>query len=152
MGEENPAFESDLKEGTKSDVTRKPMGIEPLALTPEQKAKKYKILKNVVIISFAFMLNFTSFNSMANLQSSINEKLGTTSLSVLYAAIVLSCAFIPSWLIKRLKTKWTLPVCMLCYSTYIAAQFYPTYYTLIPTAILLGLGAAPMWSAKCSYL
>ncbi|KAB7495532.1 UNC93-like protein [Armadillidium nasatum] len=41
---------------------------------------------------------------------------------------------------------------MFCYSAYIAAQFYPQYYTLIPTAFLLGLGAAPMWSAKCSYL
>jgi hypothetical protein len=41
---------------------------------------------------------------------------------------------------------------MLCYSTYVAAQFYPEYYTLIPTAVVLGLAAAPMWSAKCKYL
>ncbi len=41
---------------------------------------------------------------------------------------------------------------MLSYSAYIAAQFYPEYYTLIPTAIILGFGAAPMWSAKCKYL
>ncbi|RXG60864.1 UNC93-like protein [Armadillidium vulgare] len=108
--------------------------------------------QNVLIISYAFMLNFTSFNSMANLQSSINKKLGTTSLWVIYLSLVLSCAFVPSWLIKKLKTKWTLPICMFCYSAYIAAQFYPQYYTLIPTAFLLGLGAAPMWSAKCSYL
>lgn len=25
-------------------------------------------------------------------------------------------------------------------------------YTLIPTSILLGLGAAPLWSAQCTYL
>ena len=41
---------------------------------------------------------------------------------------------------------------MLCYSTYIGAQFYPEFYTLIPGAIILGMGAAPMWSAKCTYL
>ena len=41
---------------------------------------------------------------------------------------------------------------MLGYSAYMVAQFYPEYYTLIPGAILLGLGAAPMWSAKCTYL
>jgi hypothetical protein len=48
--------------------------------------------------------------------------------------------------------KWTLVVCVFCYSSYIAAQFYPRFYTLVPTAIFLGFGAAPLWSAKCSYL
>ena len=48
--------------------------------------------------------------------------------------------------------KWSLVVCVFCYSSYIAAQFYPEFYTLIPTAFILGLGAAPMWSAKCTYL
>lgn len=43
-------------------------------------------------------------------------------------------------------------LCMLGYSSYIAAQFHPALATLVPTAILVGLGAAPMWSAKCSYL
>ena len=38
------------------------------------------------------------------------------------------------------------------YSLYIAAQFYPAFYTLIPTAFILGLGAAPLWIAKCTYL
>ncbi|KAB7500966.1 UNC93-like protein, partial [Armadillidium nasatum] len=135
-----------------------------LKKTSEEKLIKLKILKNVIIISFAFMLNFTSFNSMSNLQSSINklnklpvlnlfqQKLGTTSLWVLYLSLVLSCFFIPSWLINILKTKWTLPICMFWYSAYIAAQFNPQYYTLVPTAFLLGLGAAPMWAAKCSYL
>ena len=51
-----------------------------------------------------------------------------------------------------LQVKWTLVVCIFCYSTYMAAQFYPEFYTLIPTALILGLGAAPMWSAKCTYL
>jgi len=45
-----------------------------------------------------------------------------------------------------------LVLCVLSYSTYIAAQFYPEFYTLLPTAFLVGLGAAPMWSAKCTYL
>lgn len=39
----------------------------------EKKVAKRGILKNVVIISFAFMLLFTAFQSMANLQSSINK-------------------------------------------------------------------------------
>ncbi len=87
-------------------------------------------------------------------QSSINEEdgLGVTSLSVLYAAIMVSCMFVPTWLISKLGCKWTIVCCQLCYSAYIGAQFYPTFGTLIPGAIILGLGAAPMWSAKCTYL
>jgi hypothetical protein len=52
----------------------------------------------------------------------------------------------------NLQVKWTLVVCVFCYSSYIAAQFYPRFYTLIPTALVLGLGAAPLWSAESTYL
>ena len=41
----------------------------------ERKKLKFSIFKNVIVISFAFMLLFTAFQSMANLQSSINKVL-----------------------------------------------------------------------------
>ena len=91
---------------------------------------------------------------MGKLQSSINkvDNLGTWSVTAVYISLILSCMFVPSILIKFLKVKWTLVTSIFCYSTYMAAQFYPEFYTLIPTALLLGLGAAPLWSAKCTYL
>lgn len=43
-------------------------------MTEEEKRRvKRGIMKNVVIISFSFMLLFTAFQSMANLQSSLNK-------------------------------------------------------------------------------
>ena len=39
----------------------------------EKKTMKFGIMKNVIIISIAFMLLFTAFQSMAQLQSSLNE-------------------------------------------------------------------------------
>lgn len=80
--------------------------------------------------------NFCFFHSLdfvgtqqgtANLQSSINAKdgLGTVSLSAIYAAIVVSCIFLPTLVIRRLTVKWTLCVSMVCYAPYIGAQFYP---------------------------
>ena len=42
-----------------------------IMMTPE--AEKRLILKNVVAISFSFMILFTAFQSMAALQSSINK-------------------------------------------------------------------------------
>merc|ERR1711970_1703229 len=109
---------------------------------------------NVLLISLSFLLLFVAFESMSKLQSSINvvNNLGTWANAAVYASLILSCMFMPSILIKKLKVKWTLVVCIFSYSTYIAAQFYPEFYTLIPTAFILGMGAAPMWSAKCTYL
>ena len=80
------------------------------------------------------------------------NNLGTWANATVYASLILSCMFMPSILIKMLKVKWTLVICIFCYSTYIAAQFYSQFYTLLPTAFILGMGAAPMWSAKCTYL
>ncbi|XP_076033862.1 UNC93-like protein isoform X2 [Oratosquilla oratoria] len=157
MAFDNKAYYNDEFSQGGAAVTEKKPPAEvapsgPRELTEEEKKQKRGMLKNVFVISFAFMCLFTSFQSMANLQSSINKVDGTASLSTLYAALVVSCAFVPTWMIKKFKAKWTLAMSMLGYATYIAAQFYPTVYTLVPTAILLGLGAAPMWSAKCTYL
>ncbi|XP_069973711.1 UNC93-like protein isoform X2 [Penaeus vannamei] len=154
-GHTNPAFVNDegAHGATKAAEAGESAAVaKQKELTKEQKQEKFQMLKNVFIISIAFMFLFTSFNSMANLQSSINKVEGTAALSTLYAALVISCAFVPTWMIKKFKAKWTLAVSMLGYSTYIAAQFYPRVWTLVPTSILLGLGAAPMWSAKCTYL
>lgn len=41
---------------------------------------------------------------------------------------------------------------MLCYMPYIASQFYPRFYTLVPAGILVGIAAAPMWASKATYL
>ncbi|XP_045464837.1 UNC93-like protein isoform X2 [Harmonia axyridis] len=116
--------------------------------------EKWRILKNVSALSCAFMIHFTAFQGTANLQSSINAKdgLGTVSLCAVYAALVLSCIFVPTFLIKRLTVKWTLCLSMSTYAFYIAAQFVPKFYTLVPAGILLGIGAAPMWASKATYL
>ncbi|KAI5700765.1 hypothetical protein M8J76_012247 [Diaphorina citri] len=116
--------------------------------------EKWRILKNIGSLSLAFMVQFTAFQGTANLQSSINAKegLGTVSLSAIYAALVLSCIFVPTFVIKRLTVKWTLCVSMMCYLPYIGFQFYPRFYTLVPAGILVGIGAAPMWAAKATYL
>ncbi|XP_058063122.1 UNC93-like protein [Anopheles bellator] len=119
-----------------------------------RKGEKWRILKNIITVSFAFMVQFTAFQGTANLQSSINAKdgLGTVSLSAIYAALVVSCIFLPTLVIRKLTVKWTLCVSMLCYAPYIASQFYPQFYTLVPAGILLGLGAAPMWASQATYL
>ncbi|KAL0838654.1 hypothetical protein ABMA28_016729 [Loxostege sticticalis] len=35
---------------------------------------------------------------------------------------------------------------------FIAAQFYPKLYTLVPAGMMVGFGGGPLWCAKCTYL
>lgn len=111
--------------------------------------RKYKpneqrrMMKNVVVISVSFALLFTAYSSMSNLQSSINNGpdkagLGNWSSSVVYATMVISALFVPTYAISRLTAKWAIFGFMLGYTTYIAAQFKPEFYTLIPAAAIVG--------------
>ncbi|XP_043230217.1 UNC93-like protein isoform X2 [Amphibalanus amphitrite] len=139
---------------TASDPERSSSGPQTPGAGHLTRADRWRIIKNVVAISFSFMCLFTAFQSMSNLQSSINSEagLGTKSLATIYVALIVSCMFLPSLVIKKLTCKWAMVVCTFCYSLYMLAQFYPRSYTMIPAAIILGFGAAPMWSAKCTYL
>ncbi|XP_062832273.1 protein unc-93 homolog A isoform X2 [Anolis carolinensis] len=60
--------------------------------------------------------------------------------------------FLPPIIIQKLGCKWTIVGSMCCYITYTLGNFYASWYTLIPTSMILGLAGAPLWSAKCTYL
>ncbi|CAH3103322.1 unnamed protein product [Porites lobata] len=124
-------------------------------ITPdERKKEKRKITKNVFVISFGFLFLFTAFQSLQNLQSSLNkdEGLGLASLCVIYAALILSCIFVPPFVIGRLGCKWTLVLSMTGYVLYTVSNYYARWGTLIPASIIIGMCAAPLWSSKCAYL
>ena len=109
--------------------------------TAETKSQKRRIYKNVLLVSISFLLLFVAFESMSKLQSSINtvDNLGLWSSVVIYASLILSCLFVPSLVISKLTLKWTMVASILCYSTYIAAQFYPqvrAFRTLIQFTLL----------------
>ncbi|XP_046556131.1 UNC93-like protein [Haliotis rubra] len=91
---------------------------------------------------------------MANLQSSLNMEsgIGSGSLAVIYAAMILSCLFVPSFLIAHIGCKWSMVVSITGYIAYMAANFYPVWATMVPASILIGVGAGPLWSAKSTYL
>ncbi|XP_063773796.1 protein unc-93 homolog A-like [Pseudophryne corroboree] len=113
-----------------------------------------RYLKNILVVSFGFLLLFTAYGGLQSLQSSLNVDggLGVASLSIIYGALIISSMFIPPIMIKKVGCKWTIVASMCCYITYSLGNFYPSWYTLIPTSIILGFGGAPLWAAKCTYL
>nr|XP_056709062.1 protein unc-93 homolog A-like [Euleptes europaea] len=113
-----------------------------------------KYLKNILVVSFGFLLLFTAYGGLQSLQSSLHSEngLGVASLSVVYGALILSSMFLPPMLIKKFGCKWTIVGSMCCYIAFSLGNFHASWYTLIPTSMILGLGGAPLWSAKCTYL
>ena len=65
-------------------------------------SEKWRILKNIVVISLAFMVHFTAFQGAGNLQSSVNadEGLGTASMATIYFSLILSNMFLPVVMIR----------------------------------------------------
>ncbi|XP_048478604.1 UNC93-like protein [Plutella xylostella] len=124
------------------------------AASDAQELPRWRIMKNIVVISLAFMLQFTAFSGAANLQSSINAEggLGTAALAAIYAGLITSNVFLPALVIKWLGCKWSICISFVTYMPYIAAQMYPRFWTLIPAALLVGFGGGPLWCAKCTYL
>ncbi|XP_026848568.1 UNC93-like protein [Drosophila persimilis] len=116
--------------------------------------EKFRILKNVAVISLAMTIQYVAYQGTLNLQSSLNAKegLGTIALSCIYLSMGISCLLLPTIMIRLLTCKWTLVVGQVCFIPYIALQLYSRFYTLIPAGILLGVFAAPMWAAHATYL
>ncbi|XP_077053351.1 protein unc-93 homolog A [Siphateles boraxobius] len=110
--------------------------------------------KNILVVSFGFLLLFTAYGGLQSLQSSLNAEdgMGVISLSVIYAAIILSSMFLPPIMIKNLGCKWTIVISMGCYVAYSFGNLAPGWASLMTTSAILGMGGSPLWSAKCTYL
>ena len=139
-----------LEEHHKYSNDEKVDGVEKISA----KMSRNRIVKNLLIVSFGFLLNFTAYGGLANLQSTLNKEdgLGVGGLATTYGALVISCLFLAPLIIGRLGCKWTIAFSMSVYILYMLANFYAIWGTIIPGAIIVGLGAAPLWSAKCTYL
>lgn len=134
--EKEPPMDIDLKELANSNK-------ELLAQAEErtsERSVKFLVYKNLLVVGLAWVFFFTAYQSIANLQSSLNSDggLGTASLSTIYVSLIFSCIFLPTVMIKKLDVKWTIIVSQFAYILYIASNVYPRYYTLIPAAVILG--------------
>ena len=113
-----------------------------------------RLHKNLVVISVSFVLLFTAFQSLQSLQSSLNvaEGLGSIGLTTIYCTLIVSSIFLPALCFSKLGLKWTMVVSMATYLGYIAASFYAVWGTIIPCSILIGVGAANLWSGQMAYV
>lgn len=64
--------------------------------------ENYRIIKNISILGFAFMIHFTAFHGTSNLQSSVHSdgSLGAFTLAAIYGSLILSNIFLPVMVIR----------------------------------------------------
>jgi len=115
---------------------------------------KRRILKNVLLLGFAFLLDTTPIIGLSRLQSSLHrvDGLGVIAASVLYGSLIISSMFLPKLLINSIGHKWTTVVCYVGYILWIPANGYAIWGTMIPASIIVGLCSAPLWASQLSYI
>ncbi|KAL4235144.1 Protein unc-93 A [Mactra antiquata] len=118
------------------------------------KMTKIGVIRSLAVISVSFMLLFSAFNSFVSLQSSLNkdEGLGTTGLASANAVTLLSNLLVTPITLSRFSPKWIMVVSIVTYIVYLMTGFYPSWYTIIPASIVMGIGAAHIWLAMQAYI
>ncbi|GFS30688.1 protein unc-93 homolog A [Nephila pilipes] len=119
----------------------------------EPQLTKLKIIKNLALISLSFFLLFTAYDGLSMLQSTMNKKggIGVVSQAVGYISFCISALLLPKYVIKKLGCKSALCVSCLLYLPFVAANFYPKWIAMMPTAMLVGIGASTLWGSQCTY-
>jgi len=137
-------------DGKEDVILRKQEELQQIA-TAKRERRRY--LKNIFVLCLSFFFIFTSYLALRNLQSSINAKggLGMYAFSALYACFFIGCIFATT-IVQRLRPKWSMLVCFVGISTYDIANFYPNFYTLVPTSGVVGFSLGVIWTAHATYI
>ncbi|GIY97917.1 UNC93-like protein [Caerostris extrusa] len=120
----------------------------------KEEFSKLRIVKNLVLLSVSYLFIFTAFLGLTMLQSTMNkaEGIGVISQAAIFTFQGLSSLLISSYVLKKLGTKVSLITGMAMFVPYIAANFYPTWIIMIPSAMLVGLGLTLLWGAHATYI
>ncbi|GAB6022964.1 Protein unc-93 A [Chamberlinius hualienensis] len=113
-----------------------------------------RLWKNVFILALGVGIFTMGLNPIDDLQSSLNSEqgLGVASLSIKYATMIIGNLLTNTILIRMLGAKKALVFGAMLYGVYIVANFYVTWYTLIPLTLISGFGGALMWTTLGNYL
>lgn len=121
--------------------------------TPEYHATTKRPTRETVVAAISFLFVFTAFQALQNLQSSLHQQqgLGVASLAALYATSFLTSFFTPA-IVYNLGVKVTILLAWMAHCVYVACNFYPSWLTLIPGSVLLGVVTCPLWTSMNTYL
>lgn len=120
-----------------------------------------KSMVNVLLLGLAYMLVFTSFQTQGNMQQVVIDSIhkedpsfkgsGYISLAVIYAVFATMNWFTPS-VLSFIGPKITMIIGAVTYSMFIASFLVPKTWLLYLVSVIVGAGAALIWTGQGNYL
>lgn len=114
-------------------------------------ARRRTIVRRIIAVSVSFVFLIAAMQGLAVLQSSLNQEIGVWGLCSNFASVVISCLFFSTFIVQRLGCKWAMVLGMACMMTWMLANLYPHWGTLLPGSVIMGFGWAPLWTAQCTF-
>ncbi|KAI5091609.1 UNC93-like protein MFSD11, partial [Silurus meridionalis] len=114
---------------------------------------------NVVILGIAFLLVFTAFTTCGNIEQTVVKSLdnatfsgsGYHSLGIIYGVFSFANLFAPC-VVAVIGPRFTMFLTGILYSGYIAVFITPLTWSFYLTSVLIGMGAALLWTAQGRFL
>ncbi|CAK9815980.1 UNC93-like protein MFSD11 [Anthophora plagiata] len=116
---------------------------------------------NVMILSLGFMLVFTAFQTMGNIEKTVLQSIkkenphftgeAYTSLAIIYAVFA-TCNWIAPSYISMTGPRVAIFTGACCYVFYIVSFLWPQDALLYGASCIVGLGAALIWTGHGQYL
>lgn len=114
---------------------------------------------NVVILGVGFLFIFTAFTTCGNIEQTVVKNLendtftgsGYHSLGIIYGIFSFSNLLAPT-VVAVIGPKITMFLSGLLYSGYIAVFIIPSTWAFYLTSVLIGIGAAMLWTAQGQFL
>ncbi|KAL2100805.1 hypothetical protein ACEWY4_002566 [Coilia grayii] len=114
---------------------------------------------NVVVLGIGFLFIFTAFTTLGNIEQTVLKSLkndtfpgsGYHSLGLIYGVFSFSNLLAPT-LVAIAGPQLTMFLSGLLYSGYIAVFIVPSTWSLYLTSVLIGMGAALLWTAQGHFL
>lgn len=153
------SVESSLPSATESQINSS--GGSILSSSEGNDGSKGWKLFNIVMLGITFMCLFTAFQTCAMVETLVLEGAnnetnhtsgnGYTSLALLYGSFAVSNWVAPS-VVALFGSKWAMIAGGSLYCLFIGLFLKPMQETLYTSSILVGLGAAVLWTAQGKFL
>ncbi|KAM3964563.1 UNC93-like protein MFSD11 [Aphomia sociella] len=116
---------------------------------------------NVILLGFGFMFVFTAFQTMGNIEKTILESISHddssftgnayTSLAIIYATLAV-CNWMAPSIITLTGPRGAMLIGAVTYLFFIVTFLFPRTWLLYAASVLIGAGAAAIWTGQGNYL
>ena len=119
-----------------------------------QAKERRDIRRSLLHLSFVFFLIYTPYRCLECIQSSLNfeEGLGALSIGILQGGNFVSCLLIGAPFVYTFGPKWSLFVSFFAHTLFIVANYFPTWATMLPSSVLVGVMSAIIWISQGTYV